>query len=79
MYLPVSAMPLKSSNSKKLDKKSRSENVLGAEEVETSDGMLSNSLHFQMFQGVCIQTPMISSHTSVTGMNIFQPNRMIWS
>ena len=34
---------------------------------------------FQMLKGVCIQTAITSSQTSVTGMNTFQPNRMIWS
>jgi hypothetical protein len=31
-----------------------------------------------MFQGVCIQTPMMTNQTKVTGMKIFQPKRMIW-
>ena len=32
-----------------------------------------------MFQGVCIHAPTTTSQTSVTGMNTFQPRRMIWS
>ncbi len=33
----------------------------------------------QMFQGVCIHTAITTSQTRVSGMNIFQPRRMIWS
>src|SRR5712671_2149294 len=32
-----------------------------------------------MFQGDWIHSPTTTSHTSVTGMKIFQPRRMIWS
>ena len=36
-------------------------------------------LTFQMFQGESSQPAITSSHTSVTGMKIFHPRRMIWS
>ena len=36
-------------------------------------------LYFQMFQGDWITRPTTTSQTSVTGMKIFQPSRMIWS
>ncbi len=35
--------------------------------------------YFQMLYGVCIHAPITTSQTSVTGMKIFQPRRMIWS
>jgi len=37
------------------------------------------SRNHQIFHGVCIHTAITTSHTSVAGMNTFQPSRMIWS
>ena len=37
------------------------------------------SPHFQMLNGDWIHRPTTTSQTSVTGMKIFQPRRMIWS
>ena len=71
---PVRAMPLNSSNSMKLLKKSRSEK--GATAVVDISVAL---LYFQRFHDVCIRPPTSSSQTRVTGMKIFQPRRMIWS
>ena len=74
-------MPLKSSDSKKLEKKSDSEKALTEELLLVFKvGVdISDSNYFQMFHGVCIQTPITTSHTKVTGMKIFQPKRMSWS
>ena len=33
--------------------------------------------YFQKVHGVCIQAPITTNQTKVTGMNIFQPSRMI--
>jgi hypothetical protein len=41
--------------------------------------MGSSALYFQMFNGDMIQKPTTMSHTTQTGMKIFQPRRMIWS
>ena len=68
-WRPVSRMPLNSSVSMKLEKKS----LIGVA------GAMARSLYFQMFQGDWIHSPTTTSHTSVTGMKIFQPRRMIWS
>ena len=66
---PVTAMPLNSSVSKKLLVKS-----LTAVKAD-----ISTVSYFQIFQGDWIHSPTTTSQTSVTGMKIFQPRRMIWS
>src|SRR5262249_39992111 len=48
-------------------------------EQEERTEEIENAGHFQMFQGVCIQTPTTTIHTMVRGMNTFHPRRMIWS
>ena len=48
-------------------------------ERSCSDCRHTYSAYFQMFQGEYSQAPTTTSHTSVTGMKIFQPRRMIWS
>ena len=35
--------------------------------------------HCHRLQGVCIHSPITAIHTRVSGMNTFQPRRMIWS
>src|SRR5512145_719337 len=52
-----------------------------AEELEQQERAqeVENAGHGQRFQGVCIQIAMTAIHTSVSGMNTFQPSRMIWS
>src|SRR6185503_17673770 len=40
---------------------------------------IQQARHGQRFQGVCIQMPITAIHTRVSGMNTFQPRRMIWS
>ena len=47
--------------------------------VVVADMILSASPYFQIDQGDSIHRPMTTSQTSVTGMKIFQPRRMIWS
>jgi hypothetical protein len=37
------------------------------------------TIYSQMFQGDWIHTPTTTNHSSVIGMKIFQPKRMIWS
>ena len=64
-WRPVSAKPLNSSVSMKLD--------------STSLTAVRLMCHFQIFNGDWIHRPTTTSHTSVTGMKIFQPSRMIWS
>ena len=71
--LPVSASPRKISVSMKLWKKS-----LTAVAADMSLFSLP-AVHCQMFQGDWIHRPTTTSQTSVTGMKIFQPRRMIWS
>lgn len=80
-YLPVSAIPLNNSTKRKLERKSFNENSLtaGVLAVGVVGIGIGISNYFQMFQGVCIHTPMNTNQTNVTGMNIFQPKRMIWS
>jgi len=73
MYLPVSAMPLNNSVSMKLERKSFREKDEGREIVSVL------MTYFQMLRGVCIQMATTTNQTSVTGMKIFQPRRMIWS
>ena len=68
-WRPVSFMPLSNSSSRKVEKKSLID--------ETAD--MATSAYFQMFQGDWIHRPTNTSQTSVTGMKIFQPRRMIWS
>jgi hypothetical protein len=74
-------MPLSNSTNRKLDTKSfREKATLGEFSTEFKDGVdIDNSNYFQMFHGVCIHTPTTTNQTSVTGIKIFQPNRMIWS
>jgi hypothetical protein len=65
----------------KLDKKSFNEKALAADRSTVFEmGVdIDSSNYIQMFHGVCIHTPITTSHTKVTGMKIFQPSRMIWS
>jgi hypothetical protein len=74
-------MPLSNSTRKKLEKKSfKEKEFTGKPSTEFEVGVDIDTLnYFQIFQGVCIQTPMTTNHTNVTGINIFQPKRMIWS
>src|SRR5690606_39438658 len=55
----------------------------GEEVLEREGGCQGVGCHgwiqLKMLYGVCIQAPMTTSHTRVTGMKIFQPRRMIWS
>ena len=67
-------MPFASSQSMKLLKKSLIEKDAGA-----ATAAMDVPAYFQMFQGDSNQAPTINSHTSVTGIKIFQPRRMIWS
>ena len=70
-------MPLNSSSNKKLLRKSFREK--GVREVAEVIVDMLDSFYFQMLKDVCIQTPTTTSQTKVTGMNTFQPSRMIWS
>ena len=76
-YLPVSRIPRNSSRSRKLEKKSLNEKDGVA--VVVADMFFSASPYFQIDQGDWIHRPTTTSQTSVTGMKIFQPKRMIWS
>ena len=75
-YLPVSAKPLNNSTSMKLERKSLIEKAGTAMDVLVD---MIYSTYFQMVNGVCIHRPITISQTSVNGMKIFQPKRMIWS
>ena len=74
-------MPLSSSLSIKLDRKSFSEKEVAVDaSTELEVGVvIDNSNYFQIFQGVCIQNATTTSQTMVAGIKIFQPSRMIWS
>ena len=63
---PVSTRPLASSTSRKVLKKSRTRSSMAAS-------------YAQGFHGVCIHAAMTMIQTIVSGMNTFQPSRMIWS
>ena len=52
------------------------------DELEQQEGLeevRSVARHGHRLQGVCIQAPITTIQTSVSGMNTFQPRRMIWS
>ncbi|MNY68792.1 hypothetical protein D3C86_2066160 [compost metagenome] len=67
-------MPLSSSTSMKLLKKSLNEKGAAA-----ATAVIGVPAYFQIFQGESNHPPTTTRHTSVTGMKIFQPRRMIWS
>ena len=66
-------MPLKSSRSMKLLKKSLNEKGVAT-------GFILScyiSIQGHKLKGVCIHTPTRTNQTKVTGINIFQPSRII--
>src|SRR3989344_1528129 len=67
-------MPLSNSTSMKLLKKSLNEKGAAA-----ATAVICVPAYFQIFQGESNHPPTNNKYTSVTGIKIFQPRRMIWS